>query len=107
MKRIYLCGPMSGLPESNYPAFNREAARLRSLGYHVENPAENPEPPGREWSEYMRMAIAQLMTCDTVAMLEGWQNSRGANLEQRIAFALDMQIRKASALDKPCQEAVC
>ena len=41
MPRIYLAGPMTGLPEFNYPAFHAEAARLRQLGYHVENPAEN------------------------------------------------------------------
>ncbi|MCY1527250.1 hypothetical protein D9M68_623110 [compost metagenome] len=41
MKRIYLAGPMTGLPEFNYPAFHAEAARLRALGYQVENPAEN------------------------------------------------------------------
>lgn len=42
MKRIYIAGPMSGLPEFNYPAFNRAAAVLRAQGHHVENPAENP-----------------------------------------------------------------
>ncbi|MWK56955.1 DUF4406 domain-containing protein, partial [Pseudomonas otitidis] len=29
MKRIYLSGPMSGLPDENRPAFNAEATRLR------------------------------------------------------------------------------
>jgi hypothetical protein len=32
MKRIYIAGPMTGLPEFNYPAFNAEAQRLRGLG---------------------------------------------------------------------------
>lgn len=40
-QRIYLAGPMTGLPEHNFPAFHAEAARLRGLGYHVENPAEH------------------------------------------------------------------
>ncbi len=43
-KTIYISGPMSGLPECNYPAFNAAAAHLRALGYSVENPAENPDP---------------------------------------------------------------
>ncbi|RCI66099.1 DUF4406 domain-containing protein, partial [Pseudomonas aeruginosa] len=28
IKRIYLAGPMTGLPEHNFPAFHAEAARL-------------------------------------------------------------------------------
>ena len=42
MKRIYLSGPMSGLPELNFPAFHAEAARLRALGFEVVNPADFP-----------------------------------------------------------------
>lgn len=39
--RIYIAGPMTGLPDFNFPAFNDMAAILRGLGYHVENPAEH------------------------------------------------------------------
>jgi recombination protein RecT len=35
MKRIYISGPMTGLPELNFPAFNAEAARLRALGFEA------------------------------------------------------------------------
>ena len=37
MKRIYIAGPMTGLPDFNYPAFNAAAARMRALGFEVEN----------------------------------------------------------------------
>ncbi|HEX8594362.1 MAG TPA: DUF4406 domain-containing protein [Pseudomonas sp.] len=40
---------MTGLPEFNYPAFHAEAARLRTLGLEVENPAENPLPANAPW----------------------------------------------------------
>ncbi|MDT4832890.1 hypothetical protein FQZ97_664630 [compost metagenome] len=88
MKRIYLAGPMTGLPEFNYPAFHAEAARLRALGFEVENPAENVAPPDTTWSGYLRLAIAQLITCDTVALLPGWHESKGAMLEHHIACHL-------------------
>lgn len=80
MIRIYLAGPCTGLPEFNYPAFHAEAARLRQLGYHVENPAENAAPACGTWAGYMRLALAQLVTCETIALLPGWLASRGANL---------------------------
>ena len=44
-QRIFLSGPMSGLPEFNLPTFHAAADLLRTHGHHVENPAENPEPP--------------------------------------------------------------
>lgn len=90
MKRIYIAGPMTGIPNLNYPAFNAEAARLRGLGHHVENPAENPEPACGSWQGYMRMAIKQLMDCDTVFLLPGYTTSRGAMLEAHIALSLGM-----------------
>ena len=92
MTRIYLAGPMSGLPGLNYAAFHAEAARLRALGHHIENPAENPDPPCKSWEGYMRLAIAQLITCDTVALLPGWDNSRGAKVEYALALDLCMSV---------------
>jgi hypothetical protein len=94
-ERVYISGPMTGLPAMNYPAFNDEALRLRDLGYTVENPAENPEQSS--WCAYMRVAIRQMLTCDQVAMLPGWKRSRGALIEHWIAVALGMRAR-------PCGE---
>lgn len=96
MNRIYIAGPCSGLPDLNYPAFHAEATRLRALGYHVENPAENAEPPCKSWEGYMRLALTQLMTCDTVAFLTGWEDSRGARVEFRLAAELNMPTLLAS-----------
>ena len=88
--RIYIAGPMTGLPDLNYPAFNAEAARLRAMGHHVENPAENPKRDS--WQGYMRLSIAQLVTCDAVALLPGWENSDGAKLEVDIARKLGLTV---------------
>jgi len=96
--RVYIAGPMTGLPEHNYPAFNTMAERLRALGHHVENPAENPVPPCKSWRGYMRMAIAQLVTCDAVALLPGWGASKGARIEARLAADLCLNVYDAEAL---------
>lgn len=98
MIRIYLSGPMTGLPEYNFPAFNAEAARLRALGYDVVNPAElNPEP-GKAWHECMRADIRELMTCDTIALLPGWHGSDGAHLELHVAHRVGIKIVDAAAI---------
>lgn len=105
MSRIYLAGPMTGLPEFNYPAFHAEAARLRQLGYHVENPAENNAPADTTWSGYLRLALAQLITCDSIAMLQGWDKSKGARLEYHVASELGMQVHTASQITEPARTA--
>lgn len=94
--RIYIAGPMTGLPEFNYPAFHAEAARLRTLGFHVENPAENPEQP--TWEAYMRQALRQMLTCEAVAFLPGWAESRGALLERQVAQQVGIATVPASSI---------
>lgn len=92
MKRIYLSGPMSGLPELNFPAFHAEAARLRTLGFEVVNPADlNPEP-NTGWHECMRNDLKALLDCDALALLDGWQQSTGAHLEMHVAHRVGMEI---------------
>ncbi|WAX22827.1 hypothetical protein MAJJADAN_00065 [Pseudomonas phage Amjad_SA] len=102
MKRVYISGPMTGLPDFNYPAFNAEAARLRALGYHVENPAENPEQPC--WEDYMKVAIRQMLTCDTIAVLPGWGKSRGAWMEVSIAERVGMKFCEAASIMAPASK---
>lgn len=88
--RVYIAGPMSGLPELNFPAFYTEATRLRALGYEVVNPAEINPNPNTGWVDCMRADIKQLVDCDTVALLPDWAKSRGARLEHSIAEALSI-----------------
>jgi hypothetical protein len=92
-QRIFLSGPMTGLPEFNFPAFHAAADLLRTHGHHVENPAENPEPPCGTWEGWMRQAIGQLVRCDTIMLLQGWQDSRGARIEHDLATKLGLRIR--------------
>lgn len=99
MKRIYLSGPMTGLPELNFPLFHSETARLRSLGYEVINPAEL-NPAGGSWGDCMRRDIIELLNCDTIALLKGWDRSEGAFLEITIAKRLGLTVVNAQDLVK-------
>ncbi len=103
MKRIYLAGPMSGYPEHNFPAFRRETKRLRDLGYDVVSPEEinghlHQQLP---YIEYLRRDIAQLATCDTIAFLDGWENSRGAKKEEAVGIVLEMKLVLSKHIVKP------
>ena len=92
MKRIYVSGPMTGIESFNFPAFNAEAARLRALGYEVVNPVEINGDTTMRWEECLKRDIVAMMDCDTLALLPGWMNSRGAQLEQYLAHRLGMKI---------------
>ena len=90
IKRIYVAGPMTGLPELNFPAFHAAALMLRERGWDVVNPAELNPSPEIKWADAMKSDIAALVTCDAIFMLPGWQKSKGALLEHRIAVDLFM-----------------
>lgn len=95
MSRIYIAGPMTGHLDLNFPAFHAAASRLRGEGHEVVNPAEINPDQGAKWADCMRADIRELVTCDTVLLLKGWENSRGARLEHHIALSLGMRIEYA------------
>jgi hypothetical protein len=87
MDKVYLAGPMTNLPDYNFPAFNAAAERLRRFGYEVVNPAEL-HPVVEDWQSSMCRDIAVMLGCDTVAYLPGWESSDGAMLELELAKRL-------------------
>lgn len=79
---IYICGPMTGLPESNYPAFHKAAAEWRAQGWTVVNTAEDfAGQQDLPYEVYMKNAVNNLVKCRAIALLPGWRNSRGAQME--------------------------
>ncbi len=104
---------MSGIKNLNFPQFHKVAAELRSNGYEVISPAEvelskypkgyvpfDKEDAEEMYNAFMKEDIKQMMDCDTVAVLEGWQKSKGAQIEVGLAFDLGMNIVNADTLEK-------
>ena len=83
MKILYVAGPMTGLPDFNYPAFRKAAQQLRAAGYGVRNPTEVAVPKGftPSWEWYMRRTLKMMLDADGIAVLPGWRKSRGASIE--------------------------
>lgn len=91
--KIYLSGPMTGLPSFNYPLFNQQAARLRALGHVVANPAEILGGDTTQTrSFYLRKDIQDILLCDAVALLPNWERSKGARLEVSLALELGLAL---------------
>ena len=112
--KVYLAGPMRGLPRFNFPAFHKAARRLRKQGYDVFSPAERDierhgkdisrrNPTGDEllaekkFGFSIRDAMGDDMAwickhADAVALLPGWKKSKGAKAERALAEALGLEI---------------
>lgn len=101
-ERVYLAGPMRGLPDYNFPAFHEAAEHLRDIGFDVWSPAEqdiardgfNPETGEglRSFRDYMRRDLPAVLDSDTVVVLPGWHQSQGARLEVRVAYACGIPV---------------
>ncbi len=94
--KIYLSGGITNVQD--YEKIFLEAQDYyRSEGFEVINPIvigsfikyskKNPT-----WNDYMKLDISYLMTCDAIAMLPNWEESKGAKLEKYIANELNMKI---------------
>lgn len=92
-KRIYIAGPMSGLPDCNRPAFYAEANHQRERGHIPLNPAILPE--GLTQAEYMACSLPMVMLADELVMLPGWRDSQGATAEFHLAMKCGKVIRQA------------
>lgn len=99
MKRIYIAGPMTGLPEFNYPAFRAASARWRAAGWRVRCPTEAFDgDQSRTYAEFMRADVAMLLDVEAVAVLLGWEQSRGARFEVHLAQILGLPIYCAESM---------
>lgn len=98
--KVYIAGPMSGYEEFNFPAFNRMEELLRgSYGYkHVINPAKLHPTTDLPWVEFLKLDLRELIACDAVFLLKGWEKSRGATLEAFVAYTLGLRLYKNSPM---------
>ena len=99
--KVYIAGPMTGLPEYNYTAFNVVAMGLRFSGHDVVNPVELGEKYGTadeinsdpvKLADLLLEELDALKTCDAIYLLPGWQSSRGARNELKLALEKGLKI---------------
>ena len=88
--KVYISGPMTGYPDFNYPAFNAAETWLTDRGHDVLNPARHPKQD--TWAGYLRLDLADVLTADGIALLPGWEASRGAQLEVHVAHSLGIRV---------------
>lgn len=86
MKKVYISGRISGLPEPMYKKYFADAEHLlTTMGYKAVNPAKRGEVPGYKWEDYMKEDLKLLCDCDAIYFLPNWMDSKGAIMEHNIA----------------------
>jgi len=87
----YLSGPMTGLPDMNWPTF---IYAEKYIGGSIFNPAKPhgfliKKPKGAfTWSDFMTEDIYGLLKCKDVIVLPGWSRSSGAKVEVKIGESI-------------------
>ena len=99
VKRIYITGPMTGIEDLNGPEFDKaeefidESSKYTSAGF-------NPYQAGRMlgWDEKTPLKtiahtlLLDLVNCDAIYMLRGWEQSKGARAEHAVAVWIGLEI---------------
>ncbi len=107
---IYIAGPMTHIPQFNFPAFDRAAEALRGVGWKVVCPSELDNAADRAaalsspdgsvldygngvkatWGDFLARDVKLLADggIHAIAVLPGWEKSRGARLETFVGKAL-------------------
>ena len=119
--RVYILGPMIGISDYNFKAFDDAASYLLYQGYDVVSPTDlyrelgfdpvnltegysdwHKSPPGFEHINWLANGIAAAMTCNCYYVLPGWESSYGDNAEKNALDAI-----KAEWLNPECHESIC
>lgn len=108
--KTYLCGPITGLPQNNAPVFYHYQELLEEAGYTIVNPHEivpelteeelavmapltESEKQGLIWKRAMSFCIREMLDCNEVITLPGWEFSKGATIEVRLARDFNIEVK--------------
>lgn len=102
--KVYLAGPMRGIVDFNFPAFDAARDDLVAQGYVVISPADldreagfDPRVDSMEKFDLdaaRRRDLEAVMSVDELVLLPGWRNSKGAKAEVALAAWCDIPVRE-------------
>jgi len=103
MASAYIAGPMRGYPRFNFDAFDAARDIIRSWGIDPVSPADLDRKAGIDpdnsdgfsesvLRECLKRDIVELIDCDLIVMLHGWEDSAGAVAEYALATAIGIPV---------------
>lgn len=86
--KVYIAGSITNNP--NYVEdFFRAEFHLENMGHTVLNPCKKL---GFSYKDYIDMGLCELMKCEAIYLLRGFDNSEGALLEEHYAKTTGMTL---------------
>lgn len=115
MRTAYVAGPMRGIPQYNFPAFDAARDFLQSRGWTAISPADGDReagvnvPDNYVWKDEEIRDIARRdvdiifslrrVLGDGIVLLPGWQRSTGARAEVALGLWLKLPFYEILAGD--------
>ena len=96
--KIYLSGKITGREKDDYTRqFARAEQFYKSGGFDVVNPVKIGEEilkqnPKATYSDIMAADLKALAECTHIVLLEGWEDSKGAQREKAEAEEMGLEI---------------
>lgn len=88
---VYISGAITGV-ENYAQKFQEVEDILTKEGLEAVNPVKINHDHDKTWESYMKVDIIELMKCDAIFMLDGWEKSKGATIERNLAITLKMPL---------------
>lgn len=107
--KIYISGKITGIEEMAPILFEEVEQLYVDMGHGVVNPMKLNHNHDKSWKAYMREDLIALKTCTHIHLLDNWQDSRGARIEQwyaqryAIKYANDFKYKTYNANGTPKQ----
>ena len=94
--RLYLSGRISG-NDNCKEEFATARAQLDNADYDVCDPTTFEILEGVPWAYTMKYVIREMLQCDGVSLLPGWEGSPGARVEEKLTRDWGMPAKSVSA----------
>lgn len=96
--RVYVSGPMTGIPDNNKQAFRAAAVLLREMGHEPLLPCDMcGEVTGRagdppDWHDFIAADIRAMADAEAVCYLPGHERSYGCRIEAVVAERMGLPV---------------
>jgi hypothetical protein len=112
-RRVYIAGPMTGIPEHNHPAFKAAWNALTQAGYEAISPhfiesvieidSRVQIGQGAVYRYALPIDTFALSSCEAVVALPGWEQSQGCGFEKHAADLMDIPWVAPEWSDRWCE----